>query len=50
MPRGVKKGLSKRKFDRAVSKVKRKGGAKNPYAVVNAKVGRKRKVRKKSEK
>jgi hypothetical protein len=41
MPRGVKKGVSERKFDRAVSKIKRKGGAKNPYAVANAKLGRK---------
>jgi hypothetical protein len=41
MPRGVKKGVSKRKFDRAVEKIKRKGGAKNPYAVANAKMGRK---------
>ncbi len=41
MPRGVKKGVSKRKFDRAVKKIKRKGGAKNPYAVANAKMGRK---------
>lgn len=41
MPRGVKKGVSNRKFDRAVKKIKRKGGAKNPYAVANAKMGRK---------
>jgi hypothetical protein len=41
MPRGVKKGVSKRKFDKAVEKIKRRGGAKNPYAVANAKVGRK---------
>ena len=41
MPRGVKKGISKRKFDRAVKKINRKGGAKNPYAVANAKMGRK---------
>jgi hypothetical protein len=41
MPRGVKKGVSERKFDRAVSKIKRKGGARNPYAVANAKLGRK---------
>jgi hypothetical protein len=38
MPRGVKKGVSK--FDRAVSKIKRKGGARNPYAVANAKLGK----------
>jgi hypothetical protein len=41
MPRGVKKGVSERKFDRAVSKIKRKGSAKNPYAVANAKLRRK---------
>ena len=43
MPRGVKKGVSEKKFDRAVKKIKRKGGAKNPYAVANAKLGRKSK-------
>jgi hypothetical protein len=41
MPRGVKKGVSKQKFERTVKKIKRKGGAKNPYAVANAKLGRK---------
>jgi hypothetical protein len=41
MPRNVKKGVSEKKFDRAVSKIKRKGGSKNPYAVANAKLGRK---------
>ena len=46
MPRGVKKGVSEKKFDRAVKKIKHKGGAKNPYAVANAKLGRKRKGRK----
>lgn len=30
MPQGKKKGLSTKKFDRCVTKVKRKGGAKNP--------------------
>ena len=49
MPRGVKKGVNKRKFDRTVSKIKRRGGAKNPYAVANAKLG-KRKRRSKSRK
>jgi hypothetical protein len=49
MTRGVKKGVSRRKFDGAVSKIKRKGGAKNPYAVANAKLG-KRKRRSKSRK
>ena len=41
MPRGVKKGVSAKKFDRTVDKIKRKGGAKNTYAVANAKLGRK---------
>jgi hypothetical protein len=41
MPRGVKKGVSKQKFERTVKKIKRKGGAKNPYAVANVKLGRK---------
>ena len=42
MPRGVKKGVSKQKFERTVKKIKRKGNAKNPYAVANAKLkGRK---------
>ena len=41
MARGVKKGVSKQKFERTVKKVKRKDSAKNPYAVANAKLGRK---------
>jgi hypothetical protein len=41
MPRGVKKGVSEKKFDRTVRKIKRSGGTKNPYAVANAKLGRK---------
>jgi hypothetical protein len=41
MPRGVKKGVSKQKHERTVSKIKRKGSAKNPYAVANAKLGNK---------
>jgi hypothetical protein len=41
MARGVKKGVSRKKFDRAVTKIKRKGGARNPYAVANAKLGSK---------
>ncbi len=45
MPRGVKKGVSKQKFERTVKKIKRKGSAKNPYAVANAKLGRKGKSR-----
>ncbi|TLX89559.1 MAG: hypothetical protein E6K94_09755 [Thaumarchaeota archaeon] len=37
MPRGVKKGVSTKKFDRCVTKVKSKSGKKvNPYAVCNA--------------
>ncbi len=50
MPRGVKKGVSKQKFERTVNKIKRKGNAKNPYAVANAKLGRKSRSRKKSRK
>ena len=51
MPRSVKKGVSKQKFERTVKKIKRKGSAKNPYAVANAKLGSKRsKSRKKSQK
>lgn len=46
MPRGAKKGVSDKKFERAVKKIKRKGGAKNPYAVANAKLGRKKGKRK----
>ena len=48
MPRGVKKGVSKQKFDKVVNKIKRKGGAKNPYAVANAKLRPKGKSRTKS--
>jgi hypothetical protein len=43
MPQGKKKGLSTKKFDRCVTKVKRKGGAKNPYAICNASMGSKSK-------
>ncbi len=50
MPRGVKKGVSKQKFERTVKKIKRKGSAKNPYAVANAKLGRKGKSRSKRKK
>ena len=46
MARGVKKGVSKQKFERTVKKIKRKGNAKNPYAVANAKLGRKSRSRK----
>ena len=52
VPRGVKKGVSKQKFEKTVNKIKRKGSAKNPYAVANAKLGRKgnTRSRKKSDK
>jgi hypothetical protein len=54
VPRGVKKGVSKQKFERTVNKIKRKGSAKNPHAVANAKLGRKssskRRGRRKSHK
>ena len=44
MLQGKKKGLSQaKKFDRCVTKVKRKGGAKNPYAICNASMGGKSK-------
>ena len=43
MPQGKKKGLSTKKFDRCVTKVKRKGGVKNPYAICNASMGGKSK-------
>jgi hypothetical protein len=44
MPRGKKKGLNTKKFDRCVSKVKSKSGKKaNPYAVCNASMGHKTK-------
>jgi hypothetical protein len=47
MPRGKKKGLSTKKFDRCVSKVKSRSGKKaNPYAVCNASMGGKTKHRK----
>jgi hypothetical protein len=39
MPRGMKKGLNTKKFDRCVTKVKKKGGGKNPYAICNASMG-----------
>jgi hypothetical protein len=43
MPRGKKKGLSTKKFDRCVTKVRRKGGGKNLYAICNASMGGKSK-------
>ena len=48
--RGVKKGVSKQKFESTVNKIKRKGGAKNPYAVANARLRRKGRRRTKSGK
>ncbi|HJS64655.1 MAG TPA: hypothetical protein VJ767_07325 [Nitrososphaeraceae archaeon] len=50
MPRGIKKGLDSKKFDRCVEKVESKSGDKaNPYAVCNAsmsgKIKRKNKKR-----
>ena len=48
MPQGKKKGLSTKKFDRCVTKVKSKGGAKNPYAICNASMGGKSKSKSKS--
>ncbi len=48
MPRGVKKGLNSKKFDRCVTKVKRKSGKKvNPYAVCNASMSGKTRHKKK---
>ena len=48
MPRGKKKGLSTKKFDRCVSKVKSRSGKKaNPYAVCNASMGGKTKHKRK---
>ena len=48
MPRGVKKGLDSKKFDRCVTKVKRNSGKKvNPYAVCNASMSSKTRHRKK---
>jgi hypothetical protein len=43
MPQGKKKGLSTKKFDRCLKKVKRKGGCKDPYAICNASMGGKSK-------
>jgi hypothetical protein len=48
MPRGIKKGLNAKKFDRCVTKVKRKSGKKvNPYAVCNASMSGKSKHKRK---
>lgn len=48
MPRGIKKGLNSKKFDRCVTKVKRKSGKKvNPYAVCNSSMSGKSKNKRK---
>ena len=49
MAQGKNKGLSTKKFDRCVTKVKRKGGGKNPYAICNASMGRKSKSKSNSK-
>jgi hypothetical protein len=50
MPRGMKKGLDTKKFDRCVSKVKsRSGNSANPYAVCNATMSAKSKGKGKSK-
>jgi len=49
MPRGMKKGLDTKKFDRCVSKVKsRSGKSANPYTVCNATMSGKSKAKGKS--
>jgi hypothetical protein len=50
MPRGMKKGLDTRKFDRCVSKIKNRSGTRaNPYAVCNATMSGKSKGKAKSK-
>jgi hypothetical protein len=50
MPRGVKKGVNTKKFDRCVEKVENKSGQKvNPYAVCNASMNGKTKRKKKKD-
>ena len=48
IPQGKKKGLATKIFDRCVTKVSHKGGAKNPYAICNASMGGKSKSNGKS--
>jgi hypothetical protein len=48
MPQDKKNGLSTKKFDRCVTKVKSKGGGKNPYAICNASMCSKSKSKLKS--
>jgi hypothetical protein len=49
MPQGKKKGLSTKKFDRCVTKVKSIGGGKKPYAICNASMGSKSKLKSNSK-
>jgi hypothetical protein len=50
MPRGMKKGLDTKKFDRCVTKVKTKSGKQaNPYAVCNSTMSGKSKGKSKSK-
>lgn len=37
-----KKGVTTKKFDSCISKVKAKGGGKNPYAICNASFNKKK--------
>jgi hypothetical protein len=47
MPRGVKKGVDTKKFDRCIEKVEDRSGKKvNPYAVCNTSIGKKNKKKK----
>jgi hypothetical protein len=49
MPRGMKKGLDTKKFDRCVMKVKNKSGKQaNPYAVCNSRMSGKSKGKSKN--
>jgi hypothetical protein len=49
MPRGMKKGLDTKKFDRCVTKVKKKSDKQaNPYAVCNSTMSSKSKGKSKN--
>ena len=51
MPRGMKKGLDTKKFDRCITKVKKKSGKQaNPYAVCNSTMSSKNKGKSKKSK
>jgi hypothetical protein len=51
MPRGMKKGLDSKKFDRCITKVKKKSDKQaNPYAVCNSTMSSKSKGRSKKSK